>query len=263
MRAELPGIIGARFRLDQNASCKNRTDCYPALVKRLFSREDDFARKAGQSRSPAKRRAARKNGQKGGRKRTRTLAEFLLRRRIADYQRQAVTRAINDTLSGFGLSEHEFLAYFGCWDDDDEEEALGDEMPHATNFKRPPGRIRQDILVAVRVFRVLANQELKKLGSPKPPRDYVVRYVPKEHWEQEDWERTHPDGPPCPPRRERVYFKSMRAYITLKLRLSRNPDYFIPSAHNMYDEFGSQVADPKVAEAIADSLRQEFPRKKR
>jgi hypothetical protein len=228
-----------------------KDECF---VKRLFNRSDDFAKKAGQSRSAAKRRAARKNGLKGGRRRTRTLAEYMLRRRIADYQRECVTRAFDETCLRYGLRRNELRAYFRVEDD---YEGSRDDIPHTTDFKRPRGRIRQDVLLMVRIFRLLANEELRKL---KPPRDYVVVYEPRNLSTQQVWEQHHPEGPPCPPRPRRIYFKKTDAYSVLAMRLSRSPSYPIPSAAQLYEEFGSEVSQAKVRKAIVEALRREFPR---
>ena len=55
----------------------------------------DIGKKGGEARTPAKRKAARRNGAKGGRPRKSTLAEHILRRKLTRDQHQVVAEAFH------------------------------------------------------------------------------------------------------------------------------------------------------------------------
>lgn len=211
-------------------------------------------KKGGQAKSPAKARAARANGRLGKRKRTRTLAEYLLRRRIADYQRQCITKAFEDTRIT-GVARSGLLDYFRV-------ASLNKDVPHTTAFTPPRGAIRQDVLLTVRIFRLLAASELRKLGKPKPPKDYVVEWIVRERTpqEQERWHRTHSTFPLPRRYQKQIFFRETEPYRHYNRMLSLKRDYPLPTAQQVKDEFGAQAGSEKVCQAIVDDLKAKYPR---
>lgn len=218
----------------------------------------ELAKKGGQSRSRAKVRAARANGRKGGRQQSRTLAERLLRRRIAEDQQKAVTAAFKDFHIGYGERDA-LLNYFDVlpWDRNSDHDAL-----HSNSYKWPRGKIRKDILRIIRFFCILAAEELRKIGKPKPPKDYVIQWIVEERSdaEQERWYREK-DTHPLPRRyAKKIYFKKTYAYRHYDGILSHNPNYAVPTAEEVKDAFGSELGPTKVCEAIAEDLQAKYPR---
>jgi hypothetical protein len=55
----------------------------------------DIGKKGGEARTPAKQKAARRNGAKGGRPRKSTLAEHILRRKLTRDQHQVIAEAFH------------------------------------------------------------------------------------------------------------------------------------------------------------------------
>ncbi len=218
-----------------------------AAVFNLFTGFEAGA-KGGKSQSPKKQRAARANGRQGGRPRKRTLAEYLLRRRLVPEQHSAVDNALRSmTLS---VPEQEaLLAYFGV--DRTSSINVQDFRPRE---RKPNAKIRY----IMRKFRMEVNHRLKDLPPPRPLRPYVVVYEPRRFEEQEVWEQCHPSVP-CPPRAKRIYFRKMPCYRHYDWFLSRNPEYRLPTAEHIKAAWGAEVTH-KIAQAIVADLRARYPK---
>jgi len=218
----------------------------------------ELCRKGGLSRSRAKKRAARINGRKGGREQSRTLAERLLRRRIAEDQQKAVTAAFKD----FHITYRErdaLIDFFDVlpWDKHSDHDAL-----HSKSYKWPRARIRKDILQTIRIFRILAVEGLRKIGKPKPPKDYVVQWIAEERSdaEQERWYHENSTHPLPRRRTNHIYFRDTAAYKHFDNLLSLDAKRAVPTAEEIKDAFGAQVGFTKLCEAIADDLKAKYPR---
>lgn len=176
--------------------------------------EPDRAASAGRSTSPAKKKAARQNGKKGGRPHTRTLGEYLLRQKLNKDQHSGIREAV------FRLTSREqkwFMEYFG----------LPKHYPELgttafTLHRRKPGAEMQHIIAK---FRLMARWLLSEWRSPdRKPKDYVVIRVPKHEGERKAWERQHPNMPFVATRPEKRFFERMGSFKHLSLLLSKNPN---------------------------------------
>jgi hypothetical protein len=178
-------------------------------------------------------------GRKGGRKQSRTLAEKLLRRRIAEDQEKAVTAAFKD----FHITYAEAL--------------------HSKSYKRPRGRIRKDILRTIKIFRIMAAEELHKIGKPKPPKDYVIHWITEERSDAEQERWYHENGTHPLPRRyaKPIYFRETSAYKHYDRLLSLQPNRPVPTAEEIKEAYGSQLDPSKVCDAIADDLKAKYTRR--
>lgn len=173
-------------------------------------------RKGGRSKSLAKQKAARENGAHGGRARTRTLGEFLLRQKFdSSEQYDALREAF------FRLRDRERKAlkeYFG----------ISPQYPelNITDFvlhKRKPGAEMQHI---IKKFRLEARWLLSNLRPVriKPPKDYVVIRVLRSEGAREAWERRHPHMPFVATYPKKIYFEQMVSFKHLDQLVSLNPN---------------------------------------
>lgn len=202
--------------------------------------------KGGGSRSPAKVRAARLNGKKGGRKRTRTLAEFLLRRRIPPEQYATIDEAFHSLTLTYPERD-KLKNYFAV-----------DRTANSINlreFSAPDKKPTKDVQHVIKKFRLEAEYRMRKSGRRRLPllRPYVVLRENRSPREQAEWERQHPDIP-CPPQAKRVYYRTLPCYRYYDFLFSKNPSLNL-TAKAICQEQGAQMLE-KIAEALLADLRQ-------
>jgi hypothetical protein len=200
-------------------------------------------RKGGRSKSAAKTKAARENAAHGGRLRTRTLGEFLLRQKFdTNEQYNALREAV------FRLTTREqkfFREYFGI-----PEHYLDLTIKDFISHKRKPGAEMGHI---IKKFRLEARWLLSSLrpAKPTPPKDYVVIRVQRHPSERDAWERRYPDMPFVETRPEKLYIRSIPMYAYFNSMFPRNPRL---TAKDIQDLAGAQMTR-EMAEALLKYLQ--------
>jgi hypothetical protein len=194
-----------------------------------------WGQKGGRAKTAAKTQAVRLNGLRGGRPKTRTLAERLLRRRIPEKQYALVDAAFRFALNSDERAE--LLAHF--WTD----------SLHTLDYSwSPPGPVSG----CVRKFFVGADRRL--------PKNYVVIWRGVTQHEEDAWNaqmeakyRHRPGSPPpCPEvRRKRVSLSRHPCLHDATFYLSRKPDI---SAQELSEACGARVP-LNVAEALLRFIR--------
>ncbi len=206
----------------------------------------DFGRKGGSARTRRKRAAARANGKLGGRPYSRTLAEFLLRRKIPPEQQRLVEKAFGD------LFQHEQEAirkYFHVMD-----WALS---PIYTDAFIPISRIlNRDIRFYIKKFRLIANHLFAKARPPKPRIYWEWRHPSYE--EEERWEARHESGIPCPSRKVRVDPTRLPSFSYMKWLFEHNNGKL--SVAEICDGAGAQMTRRR-AEILLYYLRRQTANK--
>ena len=176
---------------------------------------------------------------KGGRPRTRSLGETLLRRRLNKEQHQILREAF------LRLTDRErssFREHFGFSKDAYVELDVYD---FSTRKRRPSGGM-QHIL---KKFRLEARY-LLATHRPKPLKDYVVERVPKSDYERDAWEQRHPDMPFVATRPKKVYFTELPEFAYFDRKFARG-DRLTPE--QIRDGGGSRYT-AQVAEAVVEFL---------
>lgn len=158
--------------------------------------------RGGSSKSPAKIKAARQNGRRGGRPSTRTLIERVLNRRVTPNEWEQLQKTVFRRIL---LGHQDFIpAYFECnWND----------IPQKA-WRGLPRAVRQ----AIRQVKALTKIFQPKF-RPKPIKNYIVIRVPKRDGEREDWEQRHPDMPFVATRPQKVHFKNIFNYAWFKRKV--------------------------------------------
>ena len=182
------------------------------------SNSEEAGRKGGSSRSDAKRKAARKNGRKGGRKASRTLAERLLGRKLTEWQQTEISKAW--TKNQFLLMDESraLLEHFGL-------DSSAAACPYdSQSWRRKSGRMPRKIRYLAAKFKLAALYYIEK-AEAKPVKDYMVVTRQATRYEIEEWEQRHPGtAVPCPPYREKRYFRHLPDFHLVSLIFQKNPD---------------------------------------
>jgi hypothetical protein len=156
--------------------------------------------KGGKAKTKRKGKAARVNGDLGGRPATRTLAERLLGHRIYPEQQKYIERAFSDMVSG---ERSQLEKYFhlkkGVLEDYFADGTVMFATLNSADWKTKSRRVPKEIRYLIKKFRLAANYYLRPVPKPKP---YCTEYERRPDREQE-WERWHP-GIPCPPMKRTV-----------------------------------------------------------
>ncbi len=189
-------------------------------------------------------KAARKNGQQGGRKRNRTLGETLLRRKLNPTD----GKAIDEAYMQLTMREQEkFRKYFGL-----------PNNPHldASDFASPTRKPAPEMQHIFRKFRLVARHLLLRSPAPRPRKPYVIGMSnarPKS--------RSVGNGSiqPCHalPGRNEFTLRKPSCYRFLDLLLSKNPN----RSFTLEDVKANDVGhfSDKVYEAVLDELRFKYP----
>lgn len=206
----------------------------------------EAGRKGGQAKTKAKVAASRKNGKKskkGGRPRTRTLGELLLRQPLDRDQHNAIREAV---LRLTTREQKWFKEYFGLPQYPDLD------VMNIVSHKRKPGAEMQHI---IQKFRLMARWLISDSRPRRtlPPKDYIVIRIPKDPHEQDAWERRHPNMPFVATRPKKLYFERMHSFRHLDLLLSKNPkrDFSVEAVRDLE---GGRITE-KAAEALLEYLK--------
>jgi hypothetical protein len=202
----------------------------------VFTKDNaaEMGQKGGQVRSFRKLRAARKNSQKGGRKRIRTLAELLLRRRIPLCHQQYISTAFN-SISVSDRERRLLWSQFGTGD-------IMNETCDPSRIKRPPKSIKNFF----EMFKLRARQLLEDAPAPK---EYVMEYSRRSYEEEKGREQEHPYLP-WPPRRVRIYIRKLPGFCFIEQAYAKDPNLTVKDVQ----EVGGSRWTQKRAECALDLL---------
>jgi hypothetical protein len=157
----------------------------------------------GKSKSSKKRRASRRNGSKGGRTGSLSLAELLLRRSLSPNDRNAVDDVYQQDL--FERERQVLQDVFHC-------------DLHSTGVSRAATRnLEGEVAYVVKKFRLAASK--LKLAKRRAPMEYIARDI---HATAE-WEARHPGGPPPPPIPRQIVFERLPFYKDVEATFAKNP----------------------------------------
>jgi len=198
--------------------------------------------KGGYATSPAKAKAARENGKRGGRRATRTLAERLLNRKLSEDEHEQIKnlwRGNHLLLTGEGST---LLKHFGG-----EEWVDPLDIMDSKRWRRTSRRMPKEVKYVVAKFRLSVRYHLKPNAQPK---DYVVVTVPRSEHEERDWERQHPNLP-CPPRRQKLHLANLPDFNYFDALFARRPE---TTPQEVIAMGGSRYTRP-IAEALVKYLR--------
>jgi hypothetical protein len=198
-----------------------------------------FDRSAGgQSKSPAKVAAARRNGKKGGRPSTSTLLERILKRNVTPDEMKTFRAQV---LRHIPLEEQDTITNFF--------QAGWTEIP-TVSWRGLPLRVRQ----AIRHVKAAAKIYPWR-PRLKPPKDYVVVRVSKHPGERDVWERRHPNMPFVSTRPKKLYIKNIPDFAYFNSVFARNQHL---TAKDIQDTGGGRMTR-EVAEALLKYLKSTHP----
>jgi hypothetical protein len=206
------------------------------------------ALEAGKKTSPAKAKAARRNGQAGGRPASRTLAERLLNRKLSEDEHEQIKKLWRSNQLLLAREGHALLNHFGG-------EEWGDplDIMDSNQWRRKSRRMPKEVKYLVAKFRLAVRYSLKPTA---PPKNYVVVTVPRSEGYERNWERQHPDIP-CPPLRQRRSLLRLPDFKYLDSMFARHPE---TTAKEVMAVGGSQYTRP-IAEALVKYLRYKHAKK--
>jgi len=194
------------------------------------------------STSPAKAKAARLNGQRGGRPATRTLAERLLNRKLSVDEHEQIKRLWQANQLLLAREGPALLNHFGGDGWADPLEIMASKF-----WRRKSRRMPKEVKYLVAKFRLSVRYNLKPTA---PPKDYVVVSDLRSEDEQREWERRHPNLP-CPPRRHRKSLASLPDFKYFDSLFARSPD----TTPEEVMAIGGALYPRPIAEALVKFLR--------
>jgi len=194
------------------------------------------------STSPAKTKAARRNGQAGGRPPSRTLAERLLNRKLGVDEHEQIKKLWQGNQLLLNREGHTLLNHFGGEGWVDPLEIMDSKL-----WRRKSRRMPKEVRYVVAKFRLGVRHFLKPTA---PPKDYVVVTVPRSEYEEREWERRHPNLP-CPPRRQKLHLSHLPDFHYLDALFARRPE---TTAQEVIAIGGARYTRP-IAEALVKFLR--------